>query len=791
MTKKRVLWGMAVLALVLGLAGCESAPEAAISDVTVSAAPDSTGGSTYYVRENGRDTNPGTTENKPFKTLTRAIAAASGGTVKTITVLGTLTSALPKITEGTGAEEILITGKANAAAMDAAVLQIQPEGDAFAIGGASRIRLEHITVTGGTKGGLSVNEGAALTLGEGAVVSGNSRKYGGGIQVNKGTLVLRDNALVTKNTANAGGGIAVLSSGTIRMQDDALVSENWTDLGNDNKDGEGGGVYAEDTEITMEGNAAIVKNKGYWGAGIYIDAKSTMAMRDSASIRENANVFILPQGKTHIGGSGGGAYINGSLTMRDTSAVSGNAGGAFGGGIYIDGGTVVMEDRAAVRGNKVGWGKESDGTLFGGFGGGINLRGTGTLAMKGESSLEDNSGLYGAGLRVVNGAAAVLEGRASIKGNDAWRYTEEKYGGMGGGAYINTGCTLTLKENAAVRDNEAFWGGGVDLYGTLTLVGNVKITGNAADNQGGGVYFNEGGALTGGASLVSGNTAAEGADIYTTGEAEVSAAAGGVTAGDFEIKDGVLVKYHGLGGAVVIPAGVTAIGEGAFSMTSLLNTVSIPDGVTRIGKEAFYMCYGLSTVNIPDGVTSIGESAFAVCMSLTSIRIPDSVTSIGNLAFNASGLKTVSLSVKTALGNRSFPNTAQLVYRDAEGPAALERSAEQYNRLGLAAYQEQDYDSALTNYSQAIQLAPDYGDAYTGRGMTYYVKKEYDHAIADWTEAIRFIPNDALLYIARANAYTSKNDFVRARADWETALKIDPQNANALSNLEALRQRGY
>ncbi len=34
---------------------------------------------------------------------------------------------------------------------------------------------------------------------------------------------------------------------------------------------------------------------------------------------------------------------------------------------------------------------------------------------------------------------------------------------------------------------------------------------------------------------------------------------------DFKIKNGVLVKYHGMGGAVVIPDSVTSIGDQAFS----------------------------------------------------------------------------------------------------------------------------------------------------------------------------------------------------------------------------------
>ena len=40
-----------------------------------------------------------------------------------------------------------------------------------------------------------------------------------------------------------------------------------------------------------------------------------------------------------------------------------------------------------------------------------------------------------------------------------------------------------------------------------------------------------------------------------------------------------------------------------------------------------------ANVVIPNGVTSIGDSAFADCESLKSITIPNSVTTIGNYAF--------------------------------------------------------------------------------------------------------------------------------------------------------------
>ena len=56
------------------------------------------------------------------------------------------------------------------------------------------------------------------------------------------------------------------------------------------------------------------------------------------------------------------------------------------------------------------------------------------------------------------------------------------------------------------------------------------------------------------------------------------------TASDFVIENGVLIKYVGPGGDVIIP-----------------------DGVTSIEKSAFYGCQSLTNIVIPDSVKSIGD----------------------------------------------------------------------------------------------------------------------------------------------------------------------------------------
>ena len=71
---------------------------------------------------------------------------------------------------------------------------------------------------------------------------------------------------------------------------------------------------------------------------------------------------------------------------------------------------------------------------------------------------------------------------------------------------------------------------------------------------------------------------------------------------------------------------------------------------------------------------------------------------------------------------------------------------------GNTKYYLGDYKGAITDYTQAIRLNPDYADAYYNRGNAKSKLGQHFAAIADYDIAIRLNPDDAGAYYNRGNA---------------------------------------
>ena len=117
-------------------------------------------------------------------------------------------------------------------------------------------------------------------------------------------------------------------------------------------------------------------------------------------------------------------------------------------------------------------------------------------------------------------------------------------------------------------------------------------------------------------------------------------------------------------------------------------------------------------------------------------------------------------------------------------------SPEPYYDLGKENLKNRDIGSALTNLSRAIELNPDYVDAYYLRGLAHALEEEYDEAVADFEQVIELDPNHtdvqvtlAGVHAGRGADYALQGDYDKAINDLERAIEMGADNDDVRSGL--------
>jgi tetratricopeptide (TPR) repeat protein len=98
---------------------------------------------------------------------------------------------------------------------------------------------------------------------------------------------------------------------------------------------------------------------------------------------------------------------------------------------------------------------------------------------------------------------------------------------------------------------------------------------------------------------------------------------------------------------------------------------------------------------------------------------------------------------------------------------------------GDKAWETDDYDLAISCYSEALRLDPTNAEALWSRGTVHANKRDVEKAIKDCSEAIRLQPANAQARGARGFAYWLKRDYDSAITDCTEAIRLDPNELRA------------
>ena len=104
-----------------------------------------------------------------------------------------------------------------------------------------------------------------------------------------------------------------------------------------------------------------------------------------------------------------------------------------------------------------------------------------------------------------------------------------------------------------------------------------------------------------------------------------------------------------------------------------------------------------------------------------------------------------------------------------------------YNR-GIFYGKTGKYDLAIEDYNEWLRHNQDHVEAYINRGTAKFKLKRYEEAIADFDAAIHINPNEAGAYNNRGVAKLEQGQHEEAIADFDAAIHINPNEAGAYNN---------
>ena len=108
--------------------------------------------------------------------------------------------------------------------------------------------------------------------------------------------------------------------------------------------------------------------------------------------------------------------------------------------------------------------------------------------------------------------------------------------------------------------------------------------------------------------------------------------------------------------------------------------------------------------------------------------------------------------------------------------------ANQKYEEGLKLYYERNFNGAIQLYSEALEINPNFAEAYTNRGNAYGKLRQYKPAIQDFNKSIEINPNFDRAYYNRGLVHDELGQTERAIQDYSKAIELNPNYEWAYCN---------
>lgn len=130
---------------------------------------------------------------------------------------------------------------------------------------------------------------------------------------------------------------------------------------------------------------------------------------------------------------------------------------------------------------------------------------------------------------------------------------------------------------------------------------------------------------------------------------------------------------------------------------------------------------------------------------------------------------------RTAVWQDELSFWADVIVKSPQAARAYVERGKLYARQG-------QLDSAIADYSKAIEIKPSFAIAYSNRGAAYGQQKKLQQAVDDCTQAITLKPDYSASYNNRGTAYNLLGKKNLAVADYSKAIELNPFYTDAYFN---------